>query len=268
MTTTNIPGFSRTISQPDNGAIGIFGGEGSGKTHLCCTASDWSYARNLIPGWLICDRKTRKTVKDYHAAQGIPMPIMNENDFLSQKDAIALATNTNYDEVKKAYERTTESLFKAVASLAGIAQINPIIIDSGSWVWDAIAFSHFGRKQDVGKSRQWGPPKQDWSDLMDGLQHKLVLVTLKAKDEYKNDNRTGKQTWDGPPHLGYCTTSVIRCRFESNKKDENGLPLDAIDKFALDVVESQDNVALAGQDDVLTGAAITMESLLAILGRE
>lgn len=264
----NIPGFSREITQPDNGAIGVFGGEGSGKTHLCCTATDWAQARGLTPGWIICDRKTRKTVKDYHALAGLTLPFMNDADFLSQKDAIKLATSTNYEEVKAAYERTTTTLFASVAALAAVEVINPIIIDSGSWVWDAIAFSHFGRKQDVGKSRQWGPPKQDWTDLMTSLDNKLVLVTLKAKDEYRNDARTGKQTWDGPPHLGYNTTSVIRCRFEPNKKNADGTAMDVVDKFSVDVIESQDNVALAGIDDVLTGAAITLESLLAVLGRE
>ena len=264
--TMNIPGFSREIVQPDNGCIGIFGGEGSGKTRLCCTATQWAQEHGTIPGWLICDRKTRKTVKDYHAELGLDLPYMNQEEFLSQKDAIALATNTYYDEVKKAYERTTEEFFKAVVKLAGPPKVNPIIVDSGTWVWDAIGFSHFGRKHEVGKSRVWAGPKQDWIDLMDGLQHKLVLITLKAKDEYRNDNRTGKQTWDGPPHLGYCTTSVVRCRFESTRPLVEGETY--IDRFALDVVESQDNVALAGQDNVLTGAAIDLGSLLAALGRE
>lgn len=258
----NIPGFSQTINQPDNGCIGVFGGEGSGKTHLCCTATDWALEHGYVPGWIICDRKTRKTVKDYHSQNGLTLPLMNQEDFLTQKQAIALATNTNFDEVRKEYEKTTKTLFEAVASLAKVPEINPIILDSGSWIWDAIGFSHFGRKQDVGKSRVWGPPKQDWTDLMDSLQHKLVLVTLKAKDEYRNDNRTGKQTWDGPPHLGYTTTTVVRCRFDSTKPGD-----DPMEKFSLDVIESQDNVAQAGRDDVLIGPSINLTTLLAVLGR-
>ena len=250
------------IDQPDNGCIGVFGGEGSGKTRLCCTATDWANEHGYVPGWIICDRKTRKTVKDYHAENALQLPLMNQNDFLTQQQAIALATNTNFDEVRKSYEVVTASLFKAVADLAAVKQVNPIIIDSGTWVWDAIGFSHFGRKQDVGKSRVWGPPKQDWTDLMDSLQHKLVFVTLKAKDEYRNDNRTGRQTWDGPPHLGYCTTSVVRCNFDPHAT------VDYVwDRFSLDVVESQDNVALAGQNGVLTGMDVNLTALLEKLGR-
>lgn len=262
----NIPGFSQTINQEDNGCFGIFGGEGSGKTHLCCTATDWALARGYTPAWIICDRKTRKTVRDYHAQSGLTLPLMNQDDFLTQKQSIALATCTNFDDVKKAYEKVTEDLFKATASIADATKVNPIVIDSGTWVWDAISFSHFGRKQEVGKSRVWGPPKQDFTDLMDSLQHKLVLITFKARDEYKNDQRTGKQGPDGPPHIGYCTTSMIRCRFESTRQLKDGETY--VDRFAMDVYQSQDNVGIAGVDDVLTGAAITLESLMAVLGRE
>lgn len=258
----NIPGFSRVIDQPDNGCIAIFGGEGSGKTRLCCTATDWANERGCVPGWIICDRKTRKTVKDYHAEQGLELPLMNHADFLTQQQAIALATNTNFDEVQKEYVKVTATLFKSVADLAKVKEINPIILDSGTWIWDAIGFSHFGRKQDVGRARVWGPPKQDWTDLMDSLSHKLVLVTLKARDEYKNENRTGRQTWDGPPHLGYCTTSVVRCNFDPHKEADY-----VWDRFSLDVVESQDNVALAGQNGVLGGVDITVANLLEKLGR-
>lgn len=256
----NIPGFSQLISQPDHGCFGIFGGEGSGKTRLCCTATQWAADRGKIPGWLVCDRKTRKTIKDYHEEMGLELPAINQADFLSPQQAIALATNTNYDEVKKVYESVITKVLEAVAKLAAVDKIEPIVIDSGTWVWDAIAFSHFGRKQDVGFSRVWGPPKQDFTDLMDSLNHKLTLITLKAKDEYKNDKRTNRQTWDGPPHLGYCTTSVIRCNFDAHQQVDYYW-----DKFSVDVVESQDNVGQAGVNGVLTGQAITLESLMAIL---
>lgn len=261
----NIPGFSQTINRSDNGCFGIFGGEGSGKTRLCCTATDWAIARGQIPGWIICDRKTRKTVKDYHAENGLDLPLMNKEDFLTQKQAIALATNTKFEEVKKEYEEVTKRLFESTSILAAESKVNPIIIDSGTWIWDAIGFSHFGRKQDVGKSRVWGPPKQDWTDLADSLSHKLVLITFKARDEYKNDNRTGREIWDGPPHLGYSTTSVVRCAFDRTRGLAAGETY--VDRFTLDVVESQDNVALAGQDKVLAGASITLENLMAVLGR-
>ena len=115
---TNIPGFTQTINQPDNGCIGIFGGEGSGKTRLCATATMWALERDLVPGWIICDRKTRKTVKDYHSEMGLDLPFMNANEFLTQQQAVGLATNTNFDEVKKTYETVTTSLFKAVVTVS------------------------------------------------------------------------------------------------------------------------------------------------------
>jgi len=257
---SNIPGFTRSIDRPDHGCFGIFGGEGSGKTRLCATATEWADARSKIPGWIVCDRKTRKTVRDYHEEVGLQIPYMNDTDFVTQKQALQLATNTNFDEVKKVYEDVTKRLFDSVVALAGRQEVEPIVMDSGTQIWDWIGYSHFGRKQEVGKSRVWGPPKQDWTDLIDSLNHKLVLVTMKAKDEYRNDNRTGRTVWDGPPHLGYCTTSIVRCVFDAHKEADYYW-----DKFSLDVVESQDNVGQAGVNGVLEGQAITLENLMAVL---
>ena len=256
----SIPGFSRDIYKPDCGCFAIFGGEGSGKTRLCATATAWAQERGKIPGWIICDRKSRKTIKDVHEELGLDLPYMNPDDFVTQKEAIKLATNTNYDEVKKVYEEVTKKLFDSAVALAAATEVEPVIFDSGSTIWDWIAYSHFGRKQEVGKSRVWGPPKSDFTDLMDAMASKLCLITFKAKDEYRNDNRTGRSTIDGPPHTGYCVTSVIRCNFDQHKQVE-----EYQNKFSLDIVESQDNVGLAGVNGVLEGQAITLESLMAVL---
>jgi hypothetical protein len=257
---SNIPGFSRDIIKPDAGCFAIFGGEGSGKTRLCSTATEWADARGKIPGWIICDRKSRKTIKDVHAELGLTLPFMNPDDFVTQKQAMALAVNTNYDVVKREYEDVVKRLFDSVVTLAARPDVEPIILDSGSTIWDWIAYSHFGRKQEVGKSRVWGPPKSDFTDLMDAVSNKLCLITFKGKDEYRNDSRTGRLTIDGPPHTGYCVTSVIRCNFNPHKQVDYYW-----DKFSLDVVESQDNVGLAGVDSVLGGQDITIENLMAQL---
>jgi len=256
----NLSGFSREIVRPDNGCIGIFGGEGSGKTNLCSTATEWAMERDQTPGWIVCDRKSRKTIKDYHDQRDLPLPYINTEDFISQKEALALATNTNYDKVRKTYDAVVDRLLEAIVMLASHSHINPIIEDSGTQIWDWMSYSHFGRKQDVGRARVWGPVKQDWTDMIDSLQHKLVLITLKAKNEWKNDSRTDEYTWDGPPHLGYCTTSIVRCNFDRNKQTD-----DVADKFSLDVVESQDNCGLAGVNGVLVGQSITLMSLMALL---
>lgn len=275
MAKTSTPkGFSQDLSGRESACIAVFGAEGTGKTRLCATAGTYADERGERPGWLIMDRKTRKTIRQVCSELGIEPPYINAEDFISQKKALELATNENFATVTATYVEAIKALFDAAVVLGADPKVNPIVFDSGTALWDWIAFSHFGRKQDVGKSRVWGPPKQDWTDLMDALSHKTVLITLRAKDEYRNDNRTGFLTWDGPPHLGFTVTSVIRLTADGPFDEETGkarkLTEDEtfMDRFSLDVVESQDNKGLEGVNRVLTGESITYANLMAQLRPE
>lgn len=262
--------FGREITGRETPCIGIYGAQGTGKTRLCVTASEWAEERGTVPGWLICDRKTRNTMREVCKELKVTPPLHNQEDFVDRRHALTLATSDDIPFVMKAYSAAYQRFLNGAIALADNHQVNPIIVDSGSQLWDWIAFAHFGRKQDVGRARQWGPPKQDWSDLFDALSDKLVLITLKSKDEWKNDNRTGRETWDGPPHLGFTTTTVVRLNIDSKRKlraeeDENGPAETFVDRFTLDVVESQDRKDLEGQDGVLAGSAITLSTLMAFL---
>lgn len=253
----SIPGFTQDLGAPDEAVWGIFGTEGSGKTYLCATAGEWSASRGEIPGWIVCDRKTRKTVRDTCDMLKIPRPFINEKDFVTQAEALTLAANDDVAACQKIYTIAQRKLIEATIKLGETRDINPIVIDSGTQLWDWIAYAHFGKKQEVGRSRVWGPPKQDWTDLVNALSHKTLLITLRAKDEYKNDAKTGRYTWDGPVHLGYNSTSVLRMR---QTTDDDG-----VKSFALDVVESQDNKALEGQDGLLTGDDINFTTIYEML---
>jgi hypothetical protein len=258
-------GFSREWTGRDCACIGVFGPQGSGKTRLCATACAWSAERGKVPGWLVMDRKTRKTVRDTCAALGYDLPVINRDDFITQAEALKLATNEADEVKKKTYTVAVEKVFKAAVDLAANPVIDPIVIDSASGLWDWIAYSHFGKKQDVGKSRVWGPPKQDWTDLLDGIAHKTVIVTLHAKDQWKDDKSTGKLTFDGPPHLGYTVTSLVRLRqFDGKLASDQTY----VDRFRLDLIESQDNKALEGQEDLLSGESVTFADLMSVLRPE
>lgn len=256
----NIDGYDREIDRPDNVCLGIFGDGCSGKTHLCATATEWAEARGQVPGWVINDFKARKTIKQYHDENGLKLPYINKNEFITSQQALELATNTDLLKVQKVYTEVIDKLLHAVVSIGAVDEVNPIIMDSGTLTWNWMAFSHFGRKQSVGKSREWGPPKMDWSDMMTGILHKTVLITFRSKDQWKNDKSTGRLTWDGPPHLINNTTSIVRCNFDANKQTDY-----VWDKFSLDVVESQDNVGLAGVNGVLEGQSITLTNLMNVL---
>lgn len=256
------PGFSTDFSGREAACIGIFGKEGTGKTRLAATAQEWADSRGFVPAWIIMDRKTRKTVRDVYTEMGWGAPIANKEDFVSQKNALKLATTDDLNLVKSAYTEAFQKVLDAATALAVDPTVNPIIFDSGSQLWDWIAYAHFGRKQDAGKSRVWGAPKQDWTDLFDALSSKTVIITLRAKDEYSNDARTGRDTWDGPPHMGY-TSSTIVSLIQEKRPLVTGETF--IDRFKLNIVQSQDNKGAEGREGVLVGEMITFFNLLGML---
>lgn len=267
----SLPGFTREFSGREAACIGVFGGAGSGKTRLCATATEWAEQRGKVPGWLVCDRKTRKTVRDTCQELGLPLPYINDKDFVSQSDALRIATldrdaDKDNTEIRKIYTTAFRAVLDAAVQLGRAADVDPIILETGTQIWDWISYSHFGRKQDVGRSRVWGPPKQDWTDLMDGLSHKTLIITLWERDEYKGDNRTGFTKPDGPPHLPYTVTTLVRMNYDRDRKLKSDETY--VDRFSLDVVESQDNAGLAGTQGVLTGAAISYSNLMAMLRPE
>ena len=256
-------GFTRDFSGREAICLGVFGAEGTGKTRFCSTASEWAQENGKTPGWIVCDRKTRKTVRDVCREMEYPLPLINEADFITQSEALAIASTDREkddEKIKKIYSDVYSRLISAVKTLADDKTVEPVILETGSQLWDWISFAHFGRKQGVGKGRVWGPPKQDWTDLLDALSHKSTIITFWERDEYKGDERLGTTKPDGPPHTGYTTTSIVRMNQDRRMKLKDDQSY--VDRFSLDVYESQDNKGLESVDAVLTGADITYKNLI------
>ena len=266
MAKDSIEGFTRDFDGREAPAIAVFGAEGSGKSRFCATAGVYAKEHGQVPGFLVCDRKTRLTVRQICEELGLDLPYINSDDFISQKEAMEVAkldreSDKDNDKIRKIYSTVCNKLVEYAMRLAARPEIEPIVIETGTQVWDWISYAHFGRKQGVGKSRVWGPPKQDWTDLMDALSHKTVLVTLWERDAYRGDERAGYTKPDGPPHIGYTVTSAVRL----NKADKVQKGADYTSRFSLDVFQSQDNVGLEGAAGILTGADITYENLMNLL---
>lgn len=265
MATKLPPGFSRDFGGREAPAIGVFGSEGSGKSRFCATACEWAAENGKVPGFLVFDRKTRMTVRKVCEEMGFELPLINEKDFVTQAQALEVAVLDRESEkdnakIQKLYSDAFKEIIAAAIRLGDDASIEPIVVETGSALWDHISFAHFGRKQGVGKSRVWGPPKQDWTDLIDALSHKTLVLTFWERDEYKGDDRTGFTKADGPPHLGYSVTTMIR--LNKGKPAKNA---DPFDRFSLDLTQCQENVALEGQSGLLTGEAITYSNLMALI---
>ncbi len=267
MAKTDLPGFDRDFSGREAPAICVFGAEGTGKTRFCATAGTYAAEHGQVPGWVVTDRKTRKTVREVCAELGIDLPYINSEDFISQRQAMDIAKldrekDADNEKIRKIYSEVYGRLVDSVIALASRPEVEPIVFETGTQVWDWISYAHFGRKQGAGKSRVWGPPKQDWTDLMDALSHKTVLITLWERDAYRGDERAGFTKPDGPPHIGYTVTSAVRL----NKRDKPAKGQETyVDRFSLDVFQSQDNVGLEGDVGTLVGDGITYENLMNLL---
>lgn len=274
MATSNIKppaGFSNDFSGREAPCIGVFGNGGSGKTRFLVTAGEWAQERGTTPGWLVCDRKTRRTVREVCATLNLPLPFINNTDFIDPTSALKI-TKLDRDkaadnaEIQKVYSEVVRKVIDAAVTLGEDKRIDPVIIETGTQIWDWISFSHFGRKQNNGMARVWGPPKQDWTDLMDGLAHKTVLVSFWEGAVYKDDKRQNWTRPDGPPHLDYTTTTLIGLRHEAKRKLVDGETY--VDRFMLDVFKCQENKAIEGEEGLLTGENISYSTFMAYLGTE
>lgn len=255
-----IKGFTRDFSGRESIALGIFGGEGAGKTRFGATATHWAMKRDLTPAWIVLDRKTRRTVRTFHEENSLPLPYINQEDFISPASAMAIARLDREDpaecaRIMKEYSTAYTKVLNTVEPLISSKHIGPIIVETGTALYDMISFAHFGKKQGAGRDRVWGPPKQDWTDLMDLLSAKPLIISFWEKDEFKGDTRTGRTKPDGPNHLGYTITSLVRLNHNRLTKDPDTL-------FTLDVIQSQDNTGLEGTDALLTNDDITFENLM------
>lgn len=253
-----IKGFTTDFSGREAIACGVFGGEGAGKTRFGATATEWAMKRNTTPAWLVMDRKTRLTVRRVHEENSWPLPYINKEDIIAPKSALEIARldrEIDAEKIKKVYNDAYKRVLDIVGPLVESPKVNPIVIETGTALYDMISFSHFGTKQGVGRDRVWGPPKQDWTDLMDLLSSKNLIISFWEKDEFKGDARTGRTKPDGPNHLGYTITSLIRLNHNRLATGGSGL-------FTLDIVQSQDNTGLENSNGLLVDDEITFSNLM------
>jgi hypothetical protein len=256
----NPVGFDRTFSMKDRPCIAVFAPGYTGKTRFAVTAGEWAASRGTVPGWIICDRKTRQTVEATCTELGIDPPLMSKSDYISAGAALKLANSDDEETTKKVYTEAFNKITEDIIALASNDLVDPIIVDSGTELWEWIGYARLGRREGV-KARYWGPAKRDWKDLFEAVKHKTVIITFWARSEFKDDKMTGKTMLDGPPHYSYTTTTIVRLRKEEKAKTD-------AEKYLLDVTESIDNKAVEFEEGLLTGESITFANLMAILRPE
>lgn len=277
-----ITGFTRSVRRTCP-AIALFGLESTGKTALAVSAGVWAEDNGTTPGWIITDRKTPNTIAERCAALKLPLPYMSDS-FVKPDEAAEIIRADRWDlegsakKIMAVYTAIIERVLNAAAQLASAPEIDPVVIDVGTTVYDWMTYSYNAKKQDVGQQLKWGPPQLCWKDLCDGLEHKTVLITLWAREQWLAGKSTGLYIPDGPKTLGYTVTTQVRAVKDKHRKLRklgDSLPdggiweeddEDESARFSLDIWESQENSAVAGQTNVLSGKDVNFTSLMRLLG--
>lgn len=256
-TQISIPGFSINPPADDKLAVAVFGQQGSGKTRFACTAPD-------PIGFIPLDRKARKTVDKIGAELG-KIIIMPDKDFIRTGNPVALASYS-VDQAKKYYRQHLDSIKKAAFALYDHPQVETIVIDTGSQLWEDILFAEFGRSQRI-MPRDRGSVNQEMIDLLNALSGKNLVITHKAGAVWRNDQPTGNDEAKGFPHLGYHVNLLIEMGIDHKKKpvkDKDGeLTGWEEGRFYLNVDMCQDNPNIQGPagDKLLVDDMINWDNL-------
>jgi len=163
--------------------------------------------------------------------------------------------------------------------------VESIVIDRASQVFDIILFSHFGRRNQI-ESFQRGAPNQDMIDLINALSTKNLALICKSSEIWKDtgevDNKgrkkqapSGKFKPDGFGQVGRFVTAVIeltagRKQYTSKEEDEDEARLDCLrQKYKCKLVTAKGNVLLEGadlSDYGVCGEGITWDNLMTVIG--
>ena len=273
-----IPGFTQDLRPNTRPAIVVYGNENVGTTRFGTTAP----CDDGAIGWIAIDRNSKITAEEHKIKRGLPI-VVNKDPFITHEESMQVALEDNPEKVKEVYKRVVGRLFDQAIALAKHPDIESIVIDRISQVFDFILFSHFGRRNQI-ESFQRGASNQDLIDLVEGLGHKNLVLCAKATEIWadtgevitkgprageKKQAPTGKFKPDGFGNIGRFVTAVIELTNKKTKAvgedDEEKLK----DKFRAKIITAKYSPLLEGQDlkDYgISGEEISWSNVLMVLG--
>lgn len=243
--------------------VSSFGEEGSGKTHFGGT----------LPspiGVVALDRKTRKTIIKSAKLHDKKI-IIPDIDFIRVNNPMQLAMMADDCGKHKKPEFGSEMpvccsshyyrwhvnrVKQAAFTLVEMPEkkCRSIVIDSGTQFKEDVMFANYGRSQKV-IPRDRGAFNQEMIDFMNALSSKHVLITHKAKDVWKNENKTGEQERNGFNQMGYHVNIEIRHWREKKKSKDGSRP------FYVDIGQCQANPEIVGDKMALEDDSINFQQL-------
>lgn len=267
MKAISIEGFDRV--EPSTGfALAIFGPDGGGKTRLIAQAQAEAYLEDMETGVIVLDAKTRDTLKQECDALGVPMPLTNKRDYVTPQDAMRLAlldeeSKEGRAEVMKFYAGVVDKIYKDAIRLADHKSIMTVSVDPFTEFYDYMFFEHFGRKTQIPALSRTAV-NQRAIDFIKAIRHKNLILTHRQGEVWADKGQrdkegkvvkepTGRFKLQGYNDIGYQVSGIIQMLADPKQK--------APDKFSVDVIKCQLNVALEGEKKYLQGEDITWQAI-------
>lgn len=231
--------------------MALYGPGGSGKTRFGATAQG---RVGLIP----LGRKARQTFMNTSKELGKSV-IIPEIDFvrtarpmsiinLPSKCGKDLVVPLDGEQPKCCsihyYRWHVNRVKSAIFRMAEDESCDSIVIDDASILYADIMFANHGRTSQIMPK---GPEKEtravdnkEMTEIIAACGHKNLILVFQSKDEYKNDKRTGAQTWDGFTKLRF-EVSILCETFGPQDKETDSDP-----DYRLIIRQCQSNPGLHG----------------------
>lgn len=278
-----IPNTTTVLTADDRPAISVFGDEVTGKTRLALTMP-------TPIGYVAIDKKAKRTMELLTEELGLTNKIfVNKDPFMTNKQMRELATMTDADAEKKSkeiYLAVTNAVWDLAFSFAEHPEIESIVVDRASQLFDWVLFSYHGRKTKIDPKTGRATPNQWMIDFINMCRTKnLLLIHGNSeiwKDTGKFDSRgekiqepSGKFKQDGFKNIGSFVLANLEMvsnkltamdRSELRTEDEQ-----LAKKFRMKVHTCQTNSLLEGMDLETQGVAgkdITWDNVMTALGVE
>lgn len=266
MKTITVKGFSSTITADPTLAVAVYGAEGSGKTEFACTAPG-------VVGVIPLERKCKQTVFKAREKYGKTI-FLPEQDFIRVRNPVMIAnlrpekcgapptTNAHAPVCCSPhyYRWHVNSIKQAAMDLYNHPDVNSIVIDSATQLWDDILCAHYGRTDRI-MPLDRRPANQEFIELVNALSGKHLVLTHRASRVWKGNTETDKLKLDGFHKVGFFVSAVVETTNDATKSEGDD------EWFTLDVKMCQARPGIAGKAGVkaLCDGAMTFANLALLI---
>jgi hypothetical protein len=274
-----IEGFSFNSTPENRPAICVFGEENVGKSRFGCTAP---HEDGLI-GWLALDKNSKGAVDEYKRVHKANHIMVNAKPLMTNSEAIKVAMEDDPKKTKVTYKEILNRVFELGMAIADHKDVESVVVDDGSQLFDWILFSHFGRRNQI-ESFMRGAPNNDFIEFVNAMGSKNLVMICRGTDVWadtgevddkgkKKQAPTGKMKPEGFGKIGKFMTAVLELTAARKKPatDANGevdVKKALAAKYRCKVVTCKGDTLLEGQDLEpfgVCGEAINWENVMEVI---